>query len=257
MKVTRVPIDSLAFDPANARKHDRRNLDAIKGSLAKFGQVEPLVVQKTTGVVIGGNGRLAVMREIGMKEVDVVEVDLSPTQATALAIALNRTAELAEWDSEALQAQLKALQLDDFPIAEIGFEAVDLGNGTGEGEGTAGDYTNKIEAPIYEPKGPCPKLTELVDLAKRDELMAAINQAEIPSDVRMFLALAAQRHVVFSYDKIAEYYAHAPADVQDLMERSALVIIDFGKAIENGFVQMSKEIATLYTESGGGEDDEG
>ena len=38
----------------------------------------------------------------------------------------------------------------------------------------------------------------------------------------MFLKLAASRHIVFYYGKIADYYAKADRDIQELMERSAL-----------------------------------
>ena len=80
----RAKLAELHQDPANARKHDDKNLDAIAGSLSTFGQVEPLVVQKSTGKVIGGNGRLEVMKRQGLSECDVVEVDVDDTQATAL-----------------------------------------------------------------------------------------------------------------------------------------------------------------------------
>src|SRR5580765_6129604 len=94
----RVKLTDLHADPANARRHDERNLAAIADSIRTFGQVEPLVVQRATGKVIGGNGRLEVLRKQGATECDVVEVDVNDTQAAALGIALNRTAELAEWD---------------------------------------------------------------------------------------------------------------------------------------------------------------
>ena len=57
---------------------------------------------------------------------------------------------------------------------------------------------------------------------------------------------------------IAEYYSHANPVVQDLMEQSALVIIDFNKAIELGYVQLSKKLEGIYSESydGGEADDE-
>lgn len=86
----RVALDSLHPDPANARKHDERNIAAISASLRQFGQVEPLVVQASTGKVIGGNGRLEAMRKDGATHADVVELDIDDTQATALGIALNR-----------------------------------------------------------------------------------------------------------------------------------------------------------------------
>ncbi len=96
--IKRVPIQSLHLDPANARSHGTENLDAIEGSLCRFGQAEPLVVQKSSGRVIGGNGRLVAMKKLGWTECDIVELDLDDLQATALGIALNRTSELASWD---------------------------------------------------------------------------------------------------------------------------------------------------------------
>ena len=53
MPVRRARLSELYADPANARQHDEKNLDAIAASLRQFGQVEPLVVQKSTGKVIG------------------------------------------------------------------------------------------------------------------------------------------------------------------------------------------------------------
>lgn len=121
----RVPLDSIREDPANARLHPERNLAAIRSSLARFGQAEPLVVQLKTMRLIAGHGRLAAMRALGWTEVDVVEVDLSPTESTALATALNRSAELAEWDKRALASLLEQLQEEDC-FAGLGFVQQDL-----------------------------------------------------------------------------------------------------------------------------------
>ena len=61
LAIKRVPLDSLHLDPSNARTHGTENLEAIKGSLLRFGQAEPLVVQARSRRVIGGNGRLVAM----------------------------------------------------------------------------------------------------------------------------------------------------------------------------------------------------
>ena len=58
--IKRIPLASLHNDPANARQHGERNLQAITDSLARFGQVEPVVIQRSTQRVVGGNGRLPV-----------------------------------------------------------------------------------------------------------------------------------------------------------------------------------------------------
>lgn len=122
MKVKRVPIDTLHQDPSNARVHDERNLATITGSLKQWGQVEPLVVQAGTGRIIGGNGRLTTLKEMGQTEVDVVEVDVDDINATALGIALNRTAETASWNDSDLSRLLDTLrQAEDFDHAATGF----------------------------------------------------------------------------------------------------------------------------------------
>ena len=54
-------------------------------------RANPLVVQSGTGRVIGGNGRLVAMKELGWTECDIVELDVDDLQATALGIALNST----------------------------------------------------------------------------------------------------------------------------------------------------------------------
>ena len=110
LTVKRVPVDALHLDPANARLHGDENLDAIVGSLRRFHQVEPLVVQAGTGRIIGGNGRYVAMKKLGWKEADIVEVEVDDLQATALGIALNRTAELAAWDEPTLAKLLEELR---------------------------------------------------------------------------------------------------------------------------------------------------
>jgi ParB-like chromosome segregation protein Spo0J len=119
--VRRVRLDEIHLDPANTNTHNPRNIQAIIASLKEFGQVEPLVVQRGTGKVIGGNGRLEAMHQIGMTECDIVEIDADGVRATALGIALNRTASLSEFDDKALTEILRSLQSEDFPIEATGF----------------------------------------------------------------------------------------------------------------------------------------
>jgi hypothetical protein len=67
----------------------------------------------------------------------------------------------------------------------------------------------------------------------------------------MFLVDAARRHTVFNYEKIADYYANSSKDMQQFMERSGLVIIDFEKAIEYGYVKICEDIKNQYLEEYG------
>lgn len=112
-------------------------------------------------------------------------------------------------------------------------------------------YTGKIKAPVYEPKNKKPHILELMDNSKTKRLIREITIADIPEEEKVFLIEAAKRHTVFNYEKIADYYAHSNPEVQNLMERSALVIIDFEKAIELGYVKLCDEIRTQYLEEYG------
>ena len=124
MKLENVPVESLSLDPANTRKHSRKNLDAIKASLRRFGQQKPIVVD-AKGIVLAGNGTLTAAKELGWKEINIVRTGLAGIDATAFGIADNRTAELAEWDDN-LSEVLDALKDEDFPMEEIGFTLEDL-----------------------------------------------------------------------------------------------------------------------------------
>ena len=260
MNVERVRIDSITPDPANVRIHDERNISAIKASLQRFGQQHPLIID-SHNVIRVGNGRYEAMRALGWEECDVVRTSLTGSEATAFAIADNRTAELATWDHDGLIEQLRQLQVDDRELViaagydEAAFLAMatpasvpglpDIGSAAMEPSETANPYTPKIEVPIYEPTGECPPVAELCDTTKTHELLAEIEQADLPDDVRTFLRHAADRHTVFHFANIAEFYAHASPEVQRLMERSALVIIDFDKALENGLVAITKYMGQL------------
>lgn len=105
-------VAELVCDPANVRKHGEKNLEAIKASLTRFGQQKPIVID-SSGVVRAGNGTLAAAKALGWAEIDCVVSDLSGAEASAYAIADNRTAELAEWDEAVLTATLQSLEAED------------------------------------------------------------------------------------------------------------------------------------------------
>ena len=109
-------------------------------------------------------------------------------------------------------------------------------------------YTTKIQSPIYEPKNLKPHVLELYDNQKTKRLIREIDASTLPIEEKMFLVDAARRHTIFNYEKIADYYAHSSKEMQEFMERSALVIVDFEKAIQNGFVKMCDDIKKQYLE---------
>lgn len=112
-------------------------------------------------------------------------------------------------------------------------------------------YSSKIQSPIYEPKNKKPHILELLDKSKTHRLIREIDSSNLTFDEKNFLIDASKRHIVFNYEKIADYYAHSNREMQHLMERSGLIIIDFEKAIEYGYVKLCDEIRKQYLEEYG------
>jgi ParB-like chromosome segregation protein Spo0J len=126
MKTVTMKVSDLSADPANARKHDEKNIDSIIASLRRFGQQKPIVIDASK-VVRAGSGTLEAAKRIGWETIECVETSLKGSEAIAYAIADNRTAELAEWDSDILAAQLSGLLTDDEALANAaGFSAEEI-----------------------------------------------------------------------------------------------------------------------------------
>jgi len=105
-------LSSLTPDPRNARKHADRNRALIEQSLQEVGAARSIVVDED-GVILASNATVAAATQTGMTHVRVVESDgteliavrrtnLTPEQKRRLALLDNRTAELADWDTEML-----------------------------------------------------------------------------------------------------------------------------------------------------------
>ena len=258
LRVKQARVDELANDPANARKHDERSIESIKASLLRFGQQKPIVVDENN-VVRAGNGTLEAARQLGWSKIAVVMTDLRGDELKAFAIADNRTADLSYWDPEQLLEQLNELSSlnDEELLRSVSFtekEIFDLINedDADAGLGVSEKYTRKIAVPIYEPRGERPELSEIVDRSRVEALMAEIDGAAGVSDAeKEFLRHAAERHAVFNYEMIADYYANASPECQRLMEASALVLIDFDQAIERGYTALADEISELYMKDHG------
>jgi len=117
-------LHDLIPDPANARRHTDRNLASVSDSLDHVGAARSIVIDEK-GVILAGNATAAVAKDKGLK-LKVIDVDgktlvavrrsgLSKSAKTALALYDNRSAELAEWDEDAL----RALQTSGFDLSGL------------------------------------------------------------------------------------------------------------------------------------------
>lgn len=109
-------IAHLTPDPRNARLHPERNMEAIRDSLAQYGQVKTIVVLKSTMTVIAGNGTMEAAKQLGWTEIAANIVDMTEVEATGFGLADNRTSELAKWDFEVVAMLDKLIQEQNEPM---------------------------------------------------------------------------------------------------------------------------------------------
>lgn len=246
-RLERLPIERLIPYANNSRTHSDEQVAQIAASIREFGFTNPILIDDADGI-IAGHGRVLAARKLGLEELPCIRLShLTEAQRRAYVIADNKLALNAGWDEELLAVELSSLREVGFDLGLIGFDAASieaaLNPAEPEPDGLSDNYTHKIDAPVYEPKGEKPPIGELLDRSRAKELLDEIEAAKLPADVAEFLKAAAARHTVFNFEKIAEFYCHADKPTQELMENSALVIIDFKKAMQLSYVKLKEEIA--------------
>ena len=247
MQIIYKKIDEVIPYENNPRKNEQA-VDYVAKSIKEFGFKNPIIIDKNN-VIVAGHTRVLAAKKLGLKEVPTIMADdLTEEQVKAFRLADNKVAEFAEWDEDLLKMELDDIDID---MEDFGF-TLDSSFGAIETESEEENpYTTKINIPQYEITGEEPLIEELYDDTKYNELVAKIEKADITNEQKEFLKSAATRHIAFSYNKIAEYYAHQDKPMQELMEDSALVIIDYNDAIKNGYAELVKGIENIteYDES--------
>lgn len=237
-----VALADLAPHPRNYREHPPEQLAQIQASLDEHGFYRNIVIARD-GTILAGHGVVEAMRSAGASNVPAIRVDCAPDSPQALRILTgdNQLALFAVDNDALLAGILSEIKTDVAGLLGTGHTSASLdellaGISTPD---PAEEYSRKIEAPVYEMKGERPSEGALYSRERTEKLLRAIDEEEMPEQVRTFLRVAAERHTVFDYGQIAEYYAHAEPAIQELMEQSALVIIDYERAIEAGFVRLT------------------
>jgi hypothetical protein len=105
-----VPVAALTpySDSGKGVNPRKGNIEAVKESLARFGQVKPIVAQED-GTVVAGNHTLLAAKELGWEHIAVVYARLTNAEAKAYMVADNRTTDLASNDDAALVSILEEL----------------------------------------------------------------------------------------------------------------------------------------------------
>lgn len=234
--IKKVKVSSLKNNPNNPRiiKDDKfyKLVESIK-SFPEMLESRPIVVNQEM-VVLGGNMRLKALIEAGIIEAFVDVVDWSEEKQKEFIIKDNVA--FGEWDWNELANAWDAADLSDWGLDVPSMEDINKNEEP---------YSTNIESPIYSITDEKPLEKELYNLETYNRLLSKIEMADLPDEKKEFLKLASTRHIEFNYKKIAEFYAHEEKLVQELMEENALVIIDYQKAIELGFVKLYEDLNNL------------
>ena len=240
-----LPLEKLEDFQGNLKALSTENLNKLKKSLIKYGITAPKFVWQNGGHnwLLDGHQTVAALQSLQDEGYKIPLIPVAyiyaETEKEAKEKLLHISSQYGEFDKQEFLVFTQDLSIGNDTIRLLCKEFKINGN-----ESHA--YTAKVKAPIYEIKGERPKPSELYDDKKAKELIKNIKDRNLDKKIESFLIKAAGRHVVFNYGKIAEFYANETKDVQELMEASALVIVDFDKAIENGFVKLTERFEKVF-----------
>ena len=234
MKIEYISIEDIKPYNENAKVHKVKQIKQVADSIKRFGFAQPLVVDKNNELIIG-HCRLEASKELGYTEVPVLKMEeLSDKEVKALRLADNKLNE-SEWDMALVLPELKALDTDLLKLT--GFREDLVLNPDEE------RYTKKIVPPVYEPSSQKPLLSELYQNLQETELLEKIKNTPMEQEEAEFLREAVHRLTRFDYKKIADYYVNTENEgLKAIMEDLALVIIDYDKAIELGYIKLSNDL---------------
>ena len=121
MEIVNVPPGDLKPAEYNPRKMTKDQKQDLENSIAKFGFVDPIIVNKAEGrenIVVGGHQRLRIALEMGMETVPVYFVDLSIDDEQELNLRLNKNMGEFDWDL--------LVNFDSDMLLDVGFSEEEL-----------------------------------------------------------------------------------------------------------------------------------
>lgn len=124
LTIHELSLADLALLPGNPRQGD---IGAVSESMRVNGVYQPIIVNKGTKTgrpneIIAGNHRAQAAKALGHETIPSVVLDVTDEEAKRIALADNRTSDLADYDNDAL-----LLMLQDLPdLAGTGYDGDDL-----------------------------------------------------------------------------------------------------------------------------------
>ena len=129
MKIVEKNVADIKPADYNPREITKKQYAEIKESIGKFGLVDPLIVnihKDRKNILVGGHQRLQVIKDMGLKTAQTVEVNLDIKQEQELNVRLNKNQ--GQWNFDSLANFFDVDNLVDwgFDSKELNFSNVDL-----------------------------------------------------------------------------------------------------------------------------------
>ncbi len=264
-------LDDFKEAPYNPRTITKDALNRLDKSIEFHGDLSAVTLNATTGLIVSGHQRLKTARGKKTKIVTSPVTDSHGTVAVGyievytdkgvVKIPLRvvewdkRTEKLAniaanahggEFDNQKLGKLLAELDTGKFDIETTGFTSHEVKNLVRKADkDPGGKYVRTLASPVYKVRGKKPSFKQMYDTTRADAARERIKATGLDVPTKKFLLEAAGRLAEFNFANIAEFYAHSEKPVQELMEDLALVIVDADRAIELGYLTLTKEISGL------------
>ena len=136
MEIIHRNVDELISAEYNPRQMTNEQHKYLTDSIKRFGLVDPIIVNThpdRKNIIVGGHQRVIIARELNIKSVPTVEIELTPERERELNIRLNRNT--GEWDFDLLANYFGVGEL-----TEWGFNEKEL----------LGDFKEEKIEPEYE-----------------------------------------------------------------------------------------------------------
>ena len=121
-KLKQTKLSEIKPYERNPRVIPQAAIDAVARSITAYGFRQPIVVDGD-GVILAGHTRYLAAKQLGLTSAPVLwETDITPEQARGYRIADNKTGELAAWDRDMLDEEVRALaaEIDDASLDALG-----------------------------------------------------------------------------------------------------------------------------------------
>ncbi len=106
----------------NNRTHPPEQIQRIADSIKAFGFNQPIVIDESNTVLVG-HGRLLAAQRLKLKTVPVIKLThLDEAQKRAYRIIDNKLQNDSQWDFDAIEKEIEALQALNFDYSEYGLD---------------------------------------------------------------------------------------------------------------------------------------